>query len=118
MAVTTFISVFSQVPFDLLKKFLPTKLELPKRLSDQCSSKQPRPDLSFSNPSESSGSDSRLMYVDLTGDGELDLEAFGCLDQQQGKGDPLKQIRYVLSLKYISFQCGRKWKASFFLLKV
>ncbi|KAL5965656.1 Polyamine deacetylase HDAC10, partial [Taenia solium] len=90
--LTTFISVFSQVPFDLLKKFIQTKLEIPRRLSDQCSSKQPRPNLSFSNASESSESDSRFMYVDLTGDGELDSQAFECLDQKQGKGDSSKKI--------------------------
>lgn len=92
ISMATFISTFSQVPCDLLKKSLSTKFELLKRLPNQCSSKLHRPSPPFANPSESLESDSRLMYVDLTGDGGLDSQAFECLNQKQGKADSSKKI--------------------------
>ncbi|VDM23009.1 unnamed protein product [Hydatigera taeniaeformis] len=102
VSITTFISPFCLVPFDLRKKFLSTKLELPKRLSDQCGSKQPRSSLAFSNCSEFSESDSRLMYVDLTCDGKMDSQAFECLNQKQERRNSLNNI----SVLAFSFNCS------------
>ena len=100
LSIVTLILAFIQVPQYLLKKFRQSKVEFPSRLLDMVdalppSTKQSQCTLFPENLPESSDGERRVMYVDLTEDGELNPQTFDYLKRKLGKSDILRKTRYV-----------------------